>query len=273
MLVFFGSHCIDRYHFSEGTVCYAGGGSVNCAVHAQMLGIPAAFAGSVGNDKAGELILRELARYGADLSHVHIVAGNSAVCDVFVSEGERILGDYDDGVNEGYALSEDDLRFIAGADICLCDLWGPNQKYFPVLKKLDAVIAYDCADRDETDPRVREALPYTDIVFFSASQDDPLLRQKMLEIRQKGPSVITATLGEHGSITLDDSGFTVCPACPVSAVTDTMGAGDAYAAGFLAALSQGKTISEAMALGSREASRTLSYHGAFPQEGDPHVYQ
>ncbi|MBQ1467157.1 MAG: hypothetical protein IIZ27_01650 [Solobacterium sp.] len=273
MLVCFGSHCIDRYHFPEGEVSYAGGGSVNCAVHAQMLGIPAAFAGSAGNDKAGELILRELKRYGADLSHVHIVAGNSAVCDVFVSEGERILGDYDDGVNDGYSLTEEDLRFIASADYCLCDLWGPNQKYFPVLKKLGAVIAYDCADRDETDPRVREALPYTDIVFFSSGQDDPVLRQRMLETKQKGPAIVAATLGEHGSIVLSDDGFTVCPACTVTSVTDTMGAGDAYAAGFLAGLYQKKSIPEAMAQGSREAAQTLSYHGAFPQEGDPHVYQ
>ena len=50
--------------------------------------------------------------------------------------------------------------------------------------------------------------------------------------------------------------------CPSPAVVDTTGAGDAYASGFLAALSEGRPVDEAGRRGAELAARVLVHYGA-----------
>ncbi len=272
MLACFGSHCIDRYHFDGEVICFAGGGPVNSAVHASGLGISTVYVGALGNDRAGEVIMHELVRHGMDTSYVHVCEGNSAVCDVYLEDGERILGDYDEGVCGVYSLSEADMHELIQADICLCDYWGRQEIHFPYLHEHGARIALDAADRAD-DPQVRKLLPYVTYLFFSAEGDDPKLREKMKQMQETGVQKIIATLGKDGSLCLDEDGFTYCRAYPAERIIDTMGAGDAYIAGFLAALIKGCGTLEAMQEGSREAAETLGYHGAFRQEGVKNVYR
>jgi fructokinase len=48
-------------------------------------------------------------------------------------------------------------------------------------------------------------------------------------------------------------------------VIDTTGAGDAYAAGFLAALARGKGLDVCGRVGSQAAAEVISHYGARPQ--------
>ena len=263
----FGSHCIDYYTNLSGGTPFVGGGPLNSAVHIRSLGIDAMYAGAVGSDEYGKLILHELQKHGVDTFRVRIMEGRSALCRVILEEGERILGDYDEGVLADFALDDEDLRIIADAGICLCDFWGRQENSFAKLKEFGAKIAFDCADRPD-DPIMQKVLPYVSYLFFSADEDSDALREKMKALRDKGPLSVTATLGASGSLTLDETGFTFCEAEKADAAIDSMGAGDSYIAGFLYGVLNGYSAYECMRQGSKLASKALAYHGAFPQEAD-----
>ncbi|WP_149537063.1 adenosine kinase [Siccirubricoccus phaeus] len=72
------------------------------------------------------------------------------------------------------------------------------------------------------------------------------------------------TRSEQGSIILAGEERHAVPAAPVK-VVDTTGAGDAYAAGFLAALTRGLPLPECGRWGSVAAAEVISHFGARPQ--------
>jgi fructokinase len=71
------------------------------------------------------------------------------------------------------------------------------------------------------------------------------------------------TQSEKGSVILQDGKIVEVAAVPTS-VVDTTGAGDAYAAGFLAAYTRGKSLEEAGILGAKAAALAISRIGARP---------
>ena len=265
ILASFGSSCIDYYVNLNGGTAFAGGGPVNSAVIAASLGIRTKYVGAVGSDVYGAYLLRCMQEKGVGTESVHVLEGESALCEVTLADHERILGDYREGVLAEFRLNEEDMRQIAEADICLCDLWGNQEAFFPKLKEAGARIAFDCADVPD-DTRAQAVIPYCDILFFSAEADTPALREKMRSLQEKGPRTVIATLGSQGSLALQED-FVYCEACKAERVIDSMGAGDTYIAGFLAGILDGMTLKEAMQEGSRLACKALSYYGAFPQEG------
>lgn len=264
-LMCFGSACIDYYVNLNGGTDYAGGGPVNMAVAASECGAEAAFIGAVGTDERGRQILAQLRKHHVDTSHTTVVDGKTAFCEVELAGSERLLGEYEEGVLKDFELSEEDLAFMTQGDICVMDLWGNQEKIFPMLESKGVKTAFDCADRP-SDPVSQAVLPYADYVFFSASEDSESLRKQMKEIFENGSSVVTATLGEKGSITYDRDGFHFCPAAEAYHVMDTLGAGDRYIGVFLAHVLKGETVEECMTKASEAAAEVLSFHGAFRQE-------
>jgi sugar/nucleoside kinase (ribokinase family) len=84
----------------------------------------------------------------------------------------------------------------------------------------------------------------------------------------QGDSKLAAlTRSEKGSVILR-AGDTpiVTPAAPVSAVIDTTGAGDLYAAGFLHGFTHGKPLPECARLGGIAAAEVISHVGARPEK-------
>ncbi len=161
-----GSNCVDFYQNVEGGKAYPGGG-----VYTVRLGGEASYIGPVGNDDFGALMRRAVAEKGVDVSHLSVREGKTAVTQVSLIDGERVFGDYDEGVLSDYVLSEDDLSFICTHDMVICDLWGKVEGQFCELKRRGMQTAFDCATRPE-DEAAQTAMPFTDVLFFSSDGGD-----------------------------------------------------------------------------------------------------
>ena len=257
-----GSNCIDFYANLEGGKAYPGGGPVNMAVYTVRLGGQASYIGPIGDDKFGSIMVKAIREKGVDVSHLHVKSGKTAVSQVELIDGERVFGDYDEGVLSDYVLSEDDINFILQHDMVVCDLWGKVEGQYKELKEKGITTVFDCATRPE-DEAAQIAMPYTDILFFSSEEDNDFLRQQMIAYGQKGPKLVIAMLGTKGSLCYDHQDFHAYGIVECDKVVDTMGAGDSYIAGFLSAYHDVNDILTCMHKGAANATETLKYFGAW----------
>ena len=143
-----GSNCIDYYNNLDGGKAFPGGGPVNMAVYTVRLGGEAAYIGPVGNDSYGEIMMEAMKKKGVNISHLRVEEGKTAVSQVELVDGERILGDYEEGVLETYVLSDEDMDFIQNFDVVICDVWGKVEGQFKELKERG--MWFVCADMGGT---------------------------------------------------------------------------------------------------------------------------
>lgn len=255
-----GDNCIDYYE--QSGQAFPGGNPVNVAVYTCRLGGEASYIGAVGTDAYGDLLLHALKNKGVDISHVQQRTGKTALTLVSVVDGERILGDYDEGVMADFSLSSADIDFLCAHDLVISGLWGKVEDELIKVAARHVPVAFDCADRPE-DPAAQVALSCADIAFFSDDNpDEDAVRARMLAIAQKGPGLVVATRGASGSIAYDGGQFTHFGiiSCPV---VDTMGAGDSYIAGFLQAYLEKRSIPACMEAGASASAFTIGYAGSW----------
>lgn len=255
-----GDNCIDFYE-SLGEA-FPGGNPVNVAVYLLRLGEEASYTGVVGDDKYGSIMIKALQDKGVDTSHLRVVAGSTAVTQVELVNGERVFGNYNEGVLADFKLTNEDIEFLCGHDLVVSGLWGKIENDLDKIKANETKIAFDFATKFD-DPVVEKAIPYVDYAFFAYDDDDAeSLREFMKEIHSKGPKLVIITLGERGSICYDGYQFYKYGIVKCN-VVDSMGAGDSYIAGFLRGLLLEKPIEECMRLGAENSSVTLQYTGAW----------
>lgn len=255
-----GDNCMDVY--DNLGKAFPGGNAVNVAVYFRRLGGEASYTGAVGTDHYGQLMIEALRGKKVDTSHVKVLPGKTAITHVELVNGERVFGDYDEGVLADFVLSDEDIDFLCQHDMVVTALWGKVEKDLAKIKAKGTPIAFDAATRP-ADPVVDTAIASVDYLFYSSDEGDtPQLRENMKKLHSRGPRVVVVTLGEKGSIAYDGEQFTVYGIVPCK-VVDTMGAGDSYIAGFLYGVLSHKPIEECMRMGAANSSITIGYNGAW----------
>ena len=73
-----------------------------------------------------------------------------------------------------------------------------------------------------------------------------------------GPDLLIATFGEDGAVAYDGTRFYRQEICESSGVVNTVGAGDAFASGFLCGVIERRSIEESLYLGARTAAEIVS---------------
>lgn len=255
-----GDNCMDVYE-NLGKA-FPGGNPVNVAVYSVRLGGEASYTGVVGNDKYGKIMIDALNAKGVDTSHVKVLPGNTAITQVELVDGERVFGDYDEGVLAQFKLSDEDIEFLCSQDMVVTGLWGKIENDLYKIKAKGTPIAFDFANKLDN-PVIEKAIYHVDYAFFASDDGDTeFIRDYMKKMHAKGPKIVTVTLGDKGSIAYDGEKFTTFGIVPCD-VKDTMGAGDSYIAGFLRGILQGKELKECMHMGAANSSVTLQYNGAW----------
>lgn len=255
-----GDNCMDVYENTNKA--YPGGNPVNVAVYFVRLGGAASYTGVVGTDAYGSLMKEKIGEKGVDVSHIRFVEGNTAITHVELVGGERVFGEYEEGVLADFKLTEDEIEFLCGHDMVVTGLWGNVHNDLTAIREKGVKIAFDAATRPE-DMAAQVAIPSVDYLFFASDDGDTEeLRRQMKELKEKGPVLVIATLGDKGSIVYDGEEYITFGIIPCN-VVDTMGAGDSFIAGFLKGILEKRSVQECMKMGASNSSVTLEYNGAW----------
>ncbi|RCW41552.1 MULTISPECIES: fructoselysine 6-kinase [unclassified Halanaerobium] len=254
-----GDNCIDKY--INTNELFPGGNPVNVAVYFSRLNGNSSYIGVIGNDKYGNFLKNSLKKENVNITHLKQLKGKTAVTEVKLINGERILGDYNEGVFTKFELKKEDLNFILGHDLVHSGFWGKTDKYLQYFHNNGLDISFDFANKLENNI-LEKIIKYIKYAFFSYQKDDDFIRSYMKKIHLKGANYVIVTLGENGSILYNGYDFLKYGIIKTN-VVDTMGAGDAFIAGFLKAKMEEKTDLEAMELGTKNAAKNISHKGAW----------
>lgn len=255
-----GDNCIDYYDNTGET--FPGGNPVNVAVYVSRMNRDSSYTGVVGSDEYGKYMIESISLKGVDTSHVKIQDGKTAVTHVNIVNGNRVLGDYEEGVMKDFKLTDEDIDFLCSHDMVVTGIWGMVEDDLYKIKNKDVPIAFDFADKPNHEI-THKALPYVDYAFFSNDTDNTEEIQDFMKyVSSRGPKVVVITRGDKGSIAYDGDKFFYFGIIECELV-DSMGAGDSYIAGFIVGMLEGKTMIECMRKGAICSSKTLGYFGAW----------
>jgi 2-dehydro-3-deoxygluconokinase len=257
------------------------GAEMNVAIGAARLGAPVAYAGRVGDDEFGRLVLTTLRGEDVDVSGVILDPG--APTALMIKEhrlpGVAGVAYYRSG-SAGSRLTAGDLPYdlIGGADIL--HVSGITPALSPCAR--DAVFAaVEAAPRVSFDINYRSRLWPADEaravladlaaradVLFAGEDEAELLTgsRDPAALAALGPAEVLVKRGAAGCVALCDGQRLSCDARRVHAV-DTVGAGDAFAAGYLTDRLAGRGFESALRTAVATGAFAVTQHGDW--EGSP----
>jgi fructokinase len=258
------------------------GGSVanTCAVAAG-LDARVAYLGKVADDQLGKVFRHDIAAAGVHFPTAPLTDGApTARCLIMVTpDGQRTMNTY---LGACVTFGEDDVdeALVAGAAITYLEgyLFDPPAAQAAFRRAAAAAhaagrkVALSLSDAFCVD-RHRQAFldlvaGHVDVLFANEAEITSLYECNRLEdaiqLAARDVDLAAITRSEDGSVILR-GGERVNVAAVSTRVVDTTGAGDAYAAGFLAGLTAGRSLAQCGHLGSVAAAEVISHYGARPQ--------
>ena len=214
-----------------------GGPAATAAVAAARLGVNASFIGIVGDDEPGKRIIRDFESENVSTDGIRIREGaESAVgyCWIEQFTGKRSVA-WTRGTLKELQADEVDFELIRNAKILHIDGHNPKAALAAVkeAEKHNVIVNFDAGTLRDG---VTELLPYVTILITSelfarqySGEED--LEKALLKLGEIGAPVTGLTMGEHGSLLLDNGKILHCPAFKIKPV-DTTGAGDVFHAAF-----------------------------------------
>jgi 2-dehydro-3-deoxygluconokinase len=258
-----------------------GGAESNVAIAVRRLGCPAEWIGRVGDDEFGELVLRTLRGEGVDVAGVvrdPTVSTSLMIKERRTPDTARVT--YYRKHGPGARLRPDDLDEDAIARAAVLHLTGITPALSPSARetvRAAADIALAARVPVSLDVNYRSALwspaqaraelidlcRGADHVFVGHAEarvlgfdgDAVTVAQELQEL---GPGVVVVKRGRRGAVALDGGELIEVEPIPVTSV-DPVGAGDAFAGGYLAEMLAGRSPAERL--------RTAAACGAYAVTG------
>ena len=257
----------------------SGGSAANTIANFSLIGGKSGFMGRIKDDALGKVFSQDISSIGVRYeSKPKLTGENTAQCFIFVTpDGQRTMCTY---LGASVYLGKEDLNFdlINNAKILYLEgyLWDSPQAKEAFIeaasfsKDMGGEIALSLSDSFCVE-RHRESFldlinNKVDILFANESEIKSLYKTEEIDEaieKIKGKcKIILITLGEKGSIILENKNKVFIKPYFFGKAIDTTGAGDIYASGFLKGYTEGRDIITSGHMGSICAGHIVTKLGA-----------
>lgn len=259
----------------------SGGSAANTTAGVAALGGRAAFIGRVSDDQLGRVFAHDIRAAGVAYRTPPAEGGPpTGQCLVIVSpDAQRTMSTYLGSCQE---LDEADIdeQQVRAAAITYFEgyLWDPPAPIRAIRKAMRIARAADrqvamtlsdvfCVEGHRAD--FLELARDADILFANENEARSLLQvddtaQATAGLAAMGRLAVM-TRSEKGAIVVRGAERIEVPVTPAKRVLDTTGAGDLFAAGFLAGLTQGRELAACAVMGTIAAAEVIEHYGARPE--------
>lgn len=258
----------DKLDLSDFHI-FTGGGASNTSVALVRLGYKVAVISETGQDEFADLIIRDFEKEGVATQllvreklertggSVLLVTKDSERIALTYRGAASLLDPYDIPAFWLTQAKWVHLSSIAGQKATLTKI------FKTLIKDQDTKLSWN-PGKAEINLLVKKTFDFNEIpceVFFVNQQEWTLLAPVQKEILANFPQVIITMGKKGGEVYLYGKKKFVFEGQGNHAVDDT-GAGDAFSAGYIAALIDNREIDEAIVWGVRNASNVVRYYGA-----------
>ncbi len=261
----------------------SGGSAGNTAAGVAALGGRAGFIGQVAPDQLGEFYRHDLNATGVEFVTPAADLGQpTARSMVLVTpDAHRTMNTFLGAAQLLPASALDEAQIESAAILYLEGyLWDPETPRYAMVKAIDIArragrkVAFTLSDtfcidrhRDGFNQLIDEGR--IDILFANEAEVQALAGAAHFETALTSTAsrvpLLVVTRSEKGAIGIAGGARAEVPAEPVAKVVDTTGAGDLFAAGFLAGQSQGRSLEDSLRIGAIAAAEVISHYGARPE--------
>ena len=262
----------------------SGGSAGNTAAGLAALGIKAAFAGQVANDQLGKIYQHDIQSQGIEfLVPPRSDVGATARSLILVTpDAQRTMNTFL-GAAQLLDMSSFDASAAADAGIVYLEgyLWDPEAPRAAMELAIEAAhaagrkVAFTLSDtfcvdrhRDGFWKLLRDGK--IDILF--ANEAEAAAMAMVNDVEEAIPalsayvSTLVVTRSEAGAMAVSGDERADVPAQPIDQLVDTTGAGDLFAAGFLAGQARGLGLEASLKLGAIAAAEVIQHYGARPEK-------
>jgi sugar/nucleoside kinase (ribokinase family) len=269
----------------------SGGSAANSMAGAAALGLNVAFVGQVADDQLGAIFAHDMLALGIRFDTPPLEAPPpTGRCLILVTpDGQRTMNTCPAASHE-LTTAALDPALIRSASVTFLEgyLWGPE---LPRAAMLEAAriaeaagrtVAFTLSEslcigdrRDGVLGMIDAGL--VDVLFGNEHEMRHLTGCGTIDecIGALSPKVgtLVITRGADGALAVDRGERAEVTAAPAAQVVDTTGAGDLFAAGFLAARIRGRGLTACLDTGALAAAEVISHFGARPEADLRHLVE
>ncbi|MCL6698557.1 adenosine kinase [Sphingomonas sp. NSE70-1] len=262
----------------------SGGSAGNTAAGLAALGIKAAFIGQVADDQLGKIYQHDIESQGIDfLVEARGDVGATARSLILVTpDAQRTMNTFL-GAAQLLEKRSVDLNAVADSSIIYLEgyLWDPAEPRAAMEAAIEAAhaagrkVAFSLSDtfcvdrhRDGFWQLLRDGK--IDILFANEAEASSMA--KVNDVEEAIPALsayvqtLVVTRSENGATAVSGGDRADVPAEPIERLVDTTGAGDLFAAGFLAGEARALGLKASLRLGAIAAAEVIQHYGARPEK-------
>ena len=261
----------------------SGGSAANSMAGVAALGLDAGFIGQVADDQLGDIFAHDMTSLGVRFETPPLADSlPTGRCLILVTPDAQRTMNTCPGASHELTPQRLDEQMIRSASITFLEgyLWGPERPRHAMLRaaqiahEAGRTVAFTLSESLCIPGRKEGVLGMIDggmVDVLFANEDEAMLLAAAGDLdgalAKLSPlvSTLVVTRGAAGALAIDRGNRVEIPAAPVEKVVDTTGAGDLFAAGFLAARCRARPLDRCLQAGAQAAAEVISHFGARPE--------